>query len=133
MKEQKGVNKFHLRNDVFFIVTLLLIALVGMVYLFVFREPGEVVEVSIDGEFYGRYSLSQNITVDIPSEAGLNRLVISDGRAMMESATCPDGVCVSHRPVFRSRESIVCLPNRVVVVTVVNDNGVDNDAPDVVA
>ena len=132
MKEQKGVNKFHLRNDVFFIVTLLLIALVGMVYLFVFREPGEVVEVSIDGEFYGRYSLSQNITVDIPSEAGLNRLVISDGRAMMESATCPDGVCVSHRPVFRSRESIVCLPNRV-VVTVVNDNGVDNDAPDVVA
>ena len=130
MKEQKGVNKFHLRNDIFLIIALLFIALVGMVYLFVFREAGEVVEVSVDGEFYGRYSLSQNITVDIPSEDGSNRLVISEGKAMMESATCPDGICVSHRPVFRSKESIVCLPNRV-VVTVVNDN--DANAPDIVA
>lgn len=133
MKEQKGVNKFYLRNDVFFIIALLFIAAVGMLYLFVFRSGGDIVKVTVDGELYGTYSLSDNVTEDIVSgkdDTGLNRLVIRDGKALMESASCPDGICVSHRPIFRSGESIVCLPNKV-VVTVINDN--DTDAPDVVA
>ena len=133
MKEQKGVNKFHLRNDVFFIIALLFLAAIGMLYLFVFRSSGDVVKVTVDGDLYGTYSLSQNITEDIPSgknDSGQNRLVIKDGKALIESATCPDGICVSHHPIFRNGESIVCLPNRV-VVTVINDN--DTDAPDIVA
>ena len=133
MKDKKIVNKFHLRNDVLFIIALLSIAAVGMLYLFVFRSSGDIVKVTIDGELYGTYSLSDNITEDIVSGkdgSGLNRLVIRDGKALMESASCLDGICVSHRPIFRSGESIVCLPNKV-VVTVINDN--DTDAPDVVA
>ena len=48
----------------------------------------------------------------------------------MENASCPDGICVSHRPIFRDGESIVCLPNRV-VITVVSDG--DTASPDIVA
>ena len=47
----------------------------------------------------------------------------------MEKATCPDGICVSHTPIFRDGESIVCLPQRV-VITVVSNN--DTDTPDIV-
>ena len=53
MKEQKSIRKVHLRNDLFFILVILVIAAVGMLYLFVFRESGNVVRVTVDGELYG--------------------------------------------------------------------------------
>ena len=133
MKEQKNTNRFHLRNDVLFIIALLTISALGMLYLFVFRSGGNVVKVTVDGELFGTYSLSQNITEDIRSgenDSQLNRLIINDEKAYVETASCPDGICVSHRPIFRNGESIVCLPNRV-VITVITDN--DADSPDIVA
>ncbi len=133
MKEQKNLKKFHLRNDVIFIVILLLICAVAAMYLFVFRSGGDTVRVNVDGEIYGVFSLSENIVEDIRSKkdaSGVNRLVIKDGKAYVESASCPDGVCVAHRPVFRNGESIVCLPNGV-VITVITDNG--ENSPDIVA
>ena len=52
----------------------------------------------------------------VPVEiGGTNRLVIEDGTARMEWADCPDQICVNHRPVSRNGESIICLPNEVVV------------------
>ncbi len=133
MKEQKSATRKRLRNDVIFILALLILSAAFTLYLFVFRESGDRVEVTVDGVVYGVYSLGENRTEEIRTgEEGeqVNRLVILDGKAYMESATCPDGICVAHRPVFRRGESIVCLPNRV-VVTVISDE--DGDGPDVVA
>jgi len=127
----KDKNKSHARNDVILIVSILLLSALLLVYLFVFREKGEVVKVTVNGELYGTYSLSEDITKDIiTGDSGLNRLVIRDGKAFVESASCPDGICVDHRPIFRSGESIVCLPNRV-VVTIVDFDA--SDEADIVA
>lgn len=133
MNESKCTRKSHRRNDIIFIAAILFIAAIAMIYLFVFRKEGNVVKVTVDGELYGTYSLSDNISEDIVTgEDGtsLNRLVIIDGKAHMEYATCPDGICVDHRPIFRDGESIVCLPNRVVITVITEDN---SDAPDIVA
>ena len=87
--------------------------------------------VTVDGELFGVYSLTENVTAEIPhGEGQYNRFVIQDGRVYMESASCPDGICVDHRPIFRDGESIVCLPNRVVVTVTVEADG---NAPDIVA
>ncbi len=131
--ERKHAYGTHLRNDILFVALLLLLSAIGMLYLFVFREGGNVVRVTVDGELYGTYSLSQNMTEDIRNGEGgygYNRLVIHDGRARIESASCPDGICVDHRPIFRDGESIVCLPNRVVVTVIILQ---DTDSPDIVA
>ena len=133
MKEQKNKSIFHLRNDIIFIIALLLICALGMLYLFVFRSSGNTVKVTVDGELYGIYSLSQNTSENIRTgkdDSELNRLVIKDGKAYMENATCPDGICVAHRPVFRDGESIVCLPHRVVITVITQNN---SDSPDIVA
>ena len=133
MNESGKKGKSRLRNDVLLIAALLLLSAVGVVYLFVFRPGGNTVRVTVDGEPYGIYSLSEPRIEEIRtgSDGGqVNRLIIRDGKAHMEYASCPDGICVSHRPIFRNGESIVCLPNRV-VVTVVTEN--DPDAPDIVA
>ena len=132
MKEPKSTDTPRRRNDIIFIAAILLIAAIGLIYLFAFRKEGNVVKVTVDGEVYGTYSLSEDITEDIVTAEGteLNRLVIRDGKAYMEHATCPDGICVEHRPIFRDGESIVCLPNRVVITVITEDNA---DAPDIVA
>ena len=127
-KSQKKV-----RNDITFIIVLLAICSVCLIYMFAFRNGGNTVKITVDGKLYGVYSLSEDITCDIQSGKdgnGVNRLIIRGGKAFMESASCPDGICVAHRPVSRSGESIVCLPNKV-VVTVINNN--DTDSPDIIA
>ena len=133
VKQQKNANRTYLRNDIIFIVALLLLVGVGVLYLFVFRSAGDTVRVTVDGELYGIYPLSQNTVQDIrtgENQSNSNRLVILDGKAYMEYADCPDGICVAHRPIFRDGESIVCLPNRV-VVTVITDG--DDDSPDIIS
>ncbi|MBQ2266044.1 MAG: NusG domain II-containing protein [Clostridia bacterium] len=121
------------RNDIILIGAILLIAVVGLVYLFLFRGRGDTVKVTVDGKAYASYSLSEDRVEDIhtgESSEQLNRLVIRNGKAFVETATCRDGICSSHRPIFRDGESIVCLPNRV-VITVISDK--TSDAPDAVA
>ena len=68
-----------------------------------------------------------NLYGSIPAE-DFNRLVIKDGKASVESATCPDGICASHNPIHRKGESIVCLPNRVVITA----HSVDSTQPDII-
>lgn len=131
MKQQTSANKRLLRNDLLFIAFLLFLASIGFVYLFVFRDSGDTVRVTVDGELYGVYSLSDEISEEIGhGEGQYNRFVVRGGQAYMASATCPDGICVDHRPIHRNGESIVCLPNRVVITVVVDG---DENAPDVVA
>ena len=128
MKEQEKNVKVRIRNDVSLILAFLVIAAAGMLYLFVFRHGGDTVKVTVDGEIYGIYPLNRNVSEEIVSGKDnecVNRFVILDGKAYMEYASCPDGICVDHRPVFRDGESIVCLPNRV-VLTVITDNREDS-------
>lgn len=115
--------KRRLRNDILLIAVLLVLAVIGGIYLHFFRVVGNTVKVTVDGAEYGVYSLSSDRTEEIRTgvDGGqLNRLIIKDGKAFVETATCPDGICVSHSPINRDGESIVCLPHRV-VITVVGD------------
>lgn len=133
MQENKDIKKLRARNDVILIIALLLAAGIAFVYLFVFRGKGNLVKITVDGELYGTYDLSSDISQDIRSGKNgqeLNRFVISDGKVYMEHASCPDGICVSHRAIFRDGESIVCLPNRVVITVVTEDK---TDSADIVA
>ena len=126
MMDKTSKKPRHLRNDVLLIAALLLLATLGAVYLFALRPAGDYVQVTVDGKLYGCYRLSQDRVEDIYTGDQHNRLVIRDGKAYVETATCPDGICADHRPIFRSGESIVCLPHRVVITVVGKDaQGVD--------
>ncbi len=120
------------RNDVIFTAALLVIlSLAGLAFYF-WRGDGDTVVVEIDGNLYGTYALSEDRTVEIRTgEDGeeLNLLVIRDGKAFMESATCPDGICADHKPIRREGESIVCLPHRVVIIVRAT---ADQNEPDIV-
>jgi hypothetical protein len=118
-----------IKNDIIFIGALLLIFALAGGALLLFREKGNSVEVKVDGEIYGVYSLSKNQRIEVRTgENGeeCNVLVIENGRAYIESASCPDGICASHRPISYKGASIICLPNKVVVsITSESESGPD--------
>lgn len=105
------------RRDLILLAVFLLIG--GAALLFQLARPaaaGGVAEVSVDGELVAALPLSEDGEMVVEGYGGgENTLVIRDGEADIVAATCPDGVCVRHRPVSREGESIICLPNRVVV------------------
>ena len=103
------------RNDVILVLGLLLVIFAAGLALFLFRSVGDTVTVTVNGEKYAEYSLSEDREVEIRVGEGYNILVIEEGRAYVKNASCPDGICSSHRPISHDGESIICLPNKVVI------------------
>ena len=62
------------------------------------RTTGIKVRITIDGEIFGEYTLSQNQVIAIVGQQGSNQLVIADGSAYMAEADCPDKYCIQHHP-----------------------------------
>ena len=120
------------RNDVIFIVALLLVVAALGLCFYLFRGEGDKVVVTVDGKEFGTYSLAEDVRVEIRTGAQneeVNVLVIRDGQAYMENATCPDGICADHKPISREGESIVCLPHKVVITVYATQ---EENAPDIV-
>ena len=117
------------KNDVILIAVLLVVALLtagGMrIWQMNNTKDSANVVVTIDGEVYGTYPLSEDRTerIELP-DGSYNILIISDGYADVTEASCPDQICVKHNHIRYSKEAIVCLPNKVVVTV---EGGEDND------
>lgn len=105
------------RRDLVLLAVFLVIGLILLAW-WQFRPAaaGGIAEVAVDGEVMAELPLAEDTEMVIEGyDGGENTLVIRDGEADITSASCPDGVCVRHRAVSRDGESIICLPNRVVV------------------
>ena len=121
----KDNSRSRLKNDIIFIGSFLVLAVLIGLCIFFFRSDGDTVTVTVDGDVRGVYPLGENITVEIKTDNGINILVIKDGVAFIESASCPDKICVAHKPISRDRETVVCLPNRVVIRVSSSEEGAD--------
>lgn len=126
------------RNDIILISVIVIISVAllliwKLVYLKGLKgqdtDSDACVEVTIDGRVYGTYPLSKDDTIEIKNGDGdvTNTLVIMGGVADMTSADCPDHLCVKQKAISKEGESIICLPNKV-VVTVKSDTKSDIDS-----
>lgn len=104
-----------------------LVLLSFIVWFFLYQKDGDCVVITVDGEFYGSYDLNQD--AEIPIEVGdsvTNVVCISNGYAYMKESKCPDHLCEKQGRIHKEGQSIVCLPNRV-VVTIESDEDVTYD------
>ncbi len=104
------------KNDIILVAVMLVVAAAGFVIFSLTAKTGDVAVVSVDGITVERLPLDQNCEKRIESgSGGYNVVVIRDGVATVSDASCPDHICVNHRPVSNESETIVCLPNKLVV------------------
>ena len=81
---KSGGRKF--RNDLIFILALLLaVSLCGLGF-FLLRGEGDTVTVEVDGKLFGTYPLSVDTAVEIRTGDELNLLVIRNGEAFVSEA-----------------------------------------------
>lgn len=115
------MNRRFGKNDVIFIGFLILFC-VG-VCLAVYRGgsvEGSRITITIDGVEYGTYSLWEEQTITLEEGDAKNVIEIKNGKASMIEASCPDQLCVDQNSIAYDKESIICLPNKV-VITVTSD------------
>ena len=84
---------------------------------------------TVDGKLYGTYPLSQDQTIQVVQENGHhNDITIKDGQVSMTFSDCRNQICVESGAISHTKDTIVCLPNKVVIeITGRNgdDSGVD--------
>jgi hypothetical protein len=90
-------------------------------------SSGGMVSVKLRGEAYALLPVSRDATLDVtlPDGAVCNTVAIAGGRVFMQSAACPDGLCLRHGDLRGGRDVIVCLPNAVTVEFADEPRGAD--------
>ena len=132
------MSKFIRKADIILFIVLVAIGLAASAALTLSHgEAGSSAKVIIEsgGDLYARYPLAEDRTVVVPAPKQIaadapeadpnnaasaqydyyNVVVISSGTVSVTEASCKNQVCVKHGKISSPGESIVCLPNRLVV------------------
>ncbi len=123
----KDLSALRLRRaDTVLAATVLGAAALSAVLLWRLPPAGRTVTVQQNGQTVAVLPLATDTDYIVTGADGATNTVrIRGGRVSVCAASCPDGLCVRHRAVSRAGESIICLPNRVVVTV---DGAADVDA-----
>ena len=119
------------KKDGIVIGLVLLVALAAGLFFWLSQgsAPGTgTVVVTVDGAPWGEFPLTEDRTerIEFP-DGSYNLLEIKEGEADVTEASCPDGICVDHRKISKTKQSIVCLPARVVVTVVGGTSAIDGE------
>ena len=102
------------RADVILIAVLLAAAALVWTFLRMGRKNGAVAVVTLNGEMRAELPLGEDVSMTFEG-GGRNTVTVRDGAVCVESADCPDGLCVRQGWAKYEGETIVCLPNGLVV------------------
>ncbi len=121
-KEMKKTIEKKYRNDIIMTLSLLAIACIAFAIINLTKKDGGYAVVIQDGREIASFPLDEDTIKDFPFETGgYNKLVIKDGYADITEASCPDKLCVHQNKIHYNNETIVCLPNKLVVKIVSDD------------
>ena len=113
---------------------LALAALIAILPLMRSSGGEQKVRIISGGEITGIYPLENDIDVEVRHDGHLNIVSIKDKKVHMEYSDCKNQVCVHTGEISRPGETIVCLPNYVIVEIIGSkEGGGEDNAVDVIA
>jgi hypothetical protein len=77
--------------------------------------PGGYAEIYVKNELVDTIELREDQTIEVENSAGYNLLEVKDGGIRMVEADCLSKMCVHSGTKSFGGDTIICLPNRVVV------------------
>lgn len=114
-----------------FLVIFLILLISGLVAFFNtknFMEKdtsgGKKVVISVDGKVFKEVELNKNTDkiIKIDNKFGHNEIIIKNERVFMEESDCKDKICLHMGKIYRVGDTIICLPHRLLVKIVADDN-----------
>lgn len=109
------MKKIKSKKDIIIILILSGTAIVFLIVNKLTAGNGNKAVVYVDEEVFAEYNLNEDNVYEINTEYGKNVITIKDSRVSVSSADCSNQICVNHNPISKSNESIICLPNHLVV------------------
>lgn len=107
------------RRDYLFLAALFVLGILLTIGVYHFSENGSAINITVDGQLYGTYALDEEQEIPVELDGRIaNVVVIEDGAAYMKNADCRDGLCIRQGAISRNRQTIVCLPHKLVVEVV---------------
>lgn len=103
------------KADIVLFVILLLIGVCLSWLSAASGTQGQKAVITVDGKLYGTYRLEENQTIEIRQNGRLNKITIKDATVQMSYSDCKNQVCVKDGKISKTNQSIVCLPNKVMV------------------
>ena len=103
------------KADIILFFVLLIMGISLSIFSYSSGTSGEKVEVSLDGKLYGTYDLHKDQVITINENNHLNKITIKDGYVQMSYSDCKNQICVKDGKISKTNQSIVCLPNRVMI------------------
>ena len=97
------------------VLVVILLALIVLTLVFVFTpEKGEKAEIYLDGEKV------MTLSLDVDREIVLEHMtiIVEKGAIRVSDADCPDKICKARGTISKAGQSIVCVPNRIVIKVV---------------
>ena len=106
------------KKDLIFIFSILIIAVFLLLIQRVYgnaQDEADMIKITVDQKLYGTYDLNKNQTITIQNDLGINTIQIQNKDVWMEEADCPDGYCKEQGHISKNKQTIVCLPHKLVV------------------
>lgn len=121
-----GVKKW----DIIILCALLCVAALIFCALNFFSSAGESVKIEVASKTVASLPLDKEAVYNVEIDGKITNTVEinNKGEVSVTYADCPDKICVNHRKISKSGESIICLPNKVIVSIEGENNEVDGEA-----
>lgn len=101
-----------------FIVVILTLISLGFIKRQAFSNENKFVSIQVNGEEIKRIIFDKKMVgkkISIESEYGFNLIEIGDERIRVIEADCPDEIDIKQGYISKIGETIICLPNRMVI------------------
>lgn len=100
------------------IVVILTLLSLGFIKRQAFSNENKFISIQVNGEQVKKIIFDKNIIgkqIAIESKYGYNLIEIGDEKVRVIEANCPDKIDVKQGFISKIGESIICLPNRMVI------------------
>ncbi|MGD9570071.1 MAG: NusG domain II-containing protein [Sedimentibacter sp.] len=131
------LNKMTLWDKIL-ICSLIIISItwLGLTVLFYSNEGNKIIEIEVYGELVEKLSLTEDAENIYSFKFGENTgyIEVKDGAVRMlemDKEICPEGICSNTGWIKKEYETIVCMPNGIIVN--IKENNESNQDIDIIA
>ena len=116
---------FFKKADIILLAALIVIGAAGLLAVRPASQSASAVIVTVDGVQTDSLDLSADQSVKIDTQYGSNLITVEKGSVFVSEADCPGQDCISLGKISSPGQSIVCLPNRIMVKITGKEGSVD--------